>query len=64
VDRGEAVELDAYGLAAYRCTPDVAALTADVQDGVRAGELPVPPVEGGDVGMVEPSEHPARRVAA
>lgn len=64
VDRGEAVELDAYGLAAYRCMPDVAALTADVQAGVRAGELPVPPVDGNDVDMVAPREYPTRRAAA
>lgn len=64
VERGEAIELDSYGLAAYRCAPDVAALTADVLASVRAGELPVPPVEGGDVGLVVPREHPTRRVAA
>jgi len=64
VDRGEAVELDAYSLAAYRCTPDVVALTADVQAGVRAGELPVPPVDGNDVGMVAPRVRPTHRDAA
>lgn len=42
VDGGEAVELDSYGLAAYRCIPGVAALTADVRAHVREGKLPVP----------------------
>lgn len=64
VNRGEAVELDSYGLAAYRCMPDVAALTAAVQDGVRAGELPVPPVDGGDMGVIAPRERPIHRDAA
>jgi hypothetical protein len=64
VDRGEAVELDSYGLAAYRCMPDVAALTAAVQDGVRSGELPVPPVDGGDRGVIVPRERPIHRNAA
>ncbi len=64
VDRGEAVELDSYGLVAYRCIPDVAALTAAVQAGVRAGALPVPLVDGDDVGMVTPREYPTRRAAA
>ncbi len=39
---GEALELDSYGLATYRCVPDVAALTADVRAHVREGKLPVP----------------------
>ena len=64
VDRGEAVELDSYGLAAYRCMPDVAALTAAVQAGVRAGELPVPPADGNDADMVAPRAYPTRRAAA
>ncbi len=64
VDRGEAVELDSYGLAAYRCMPNVAALTADVQVGIRAGELPVPLVGADNVGMVVPREYPIRRDAA
>ena len=64
VERGEARELASYGLAAYRCVPDVAALTVDVQEDVRAGELPVPPVDGGDVRMVAPRERPAVRDAA
>lgn len=64
MDRGEAVELDSYGLAAYRCMPNVAALTADVQVGIRAGELPVPLVGADNVGMVVPREYPTRRDAA
>lgn len=62
--RDEATELDAYGLAAYRCIPDVAALTADVQAGIRCGELMVPPADGSDVSVAAPREQAARRLAA
>ena len=61
---GEAVELDSYGLATYRCGPDVAALTADVQAGIRCGELMVPSADGSDAGMAAPRERIARHLAA
>lgn len=61
---GEATELDSYGLAAYRCIPEVAALTADVQEGIRCGELTVPPADGGDAGVATQRERTARRIAA
>jgi hypothetical protein len=64
VRRGEAAELDSYGLAAYRCAPDVAALTADVQAGIRAGDLPVLSVSEGEVGDVARPARSLRRDAA
>ena len=39
---GEATALEARGLAAYRCAPDVEALAADLSAAVRASELAVP----------------------
>ena len=38
---GEAAPLEAYGVEAYRCTPDVEALAADLSDGVRRRLLPL-----------------------
>ena len=42
IARGEATALEARGLAAYRCAPDVEALAADLSAAVRAGALAVP----------------------
>jgi hypothetical protein len=42
VATGEATALEARGLTAYRCVPDVEALAADLSAAVRAGALAVP----------------------
>ena len=39
---GEAVPLEAHGIRAYRCAPDVARLAGDLSAAVRRGELTVP----------------------
>ena len=52
---GEATELDSYGMAAYRCVLDVAALTADVQAGIRCGNLVVPAAAEGNAGLTTPN---------
>lgn len=62
--RGEAVELESYGLAAYRCTPDTATLAADVPEAVANGALTVPPTDGGEPEPVAIGASPAPRVAA
>lgn len=62
--RREATELDSYGLAAYHCAPNVTALTADVQAGIRCGELTVPAAEEGDAGVATPRERAVGRIAA
>ncbi len=64
IERGEAVELDSYGLATYRCVPDVAALTADVRAGIRNGELSVPAADESALGVATPCERATRRIAA
>lgn len=64
VDRGEAIELDSYGLAAYRCAPDTVALTTDVQAGIRCGELVVPSGDEGIAGVAARSERRVRCTAA
>jgi len=64
VERGEAVELDSYGLTAYRCMPDVAALTADVRAGIGNGELSVPVADETVLGVATPCERATRRIAA
>lgn len=50
--REEAVELASYGLAAYRCTPDLAALAVDVPAAVADGTLTVCPTDGDETEAV------------
>lgn len=57
VECGEAIELDSYGLAAYRCVPDVDALAANVAAAVRSGELTIPSIAEGIPEGGSTSEH-------
>ncbi|MCC7368786.1 MAG: hypothetical protein IT306_10210 [Chloroflexi bacterium] len=50
VRRGEATALEAEGIRAYRCAPNVDALAADLSAAVRSGRLRVPDGTEGDRG--------------
>ena len=57
---GEARPLEARGIDAYRCAPDVSRLAADLSAALRCGALPLPELAGGR----EAAASPASGVAA